>query len=79
MDKEFILMIDEAIDQKNMVQLAAQAVIELHRIANAQEAIVNLAKADLEAQIEESIKSRSEERAQELFADKNKRTFIGKK
>lgn len=79
MDDTFMQAIAEAIAKKDMAWLASQAVVELHRIANAQEAIVKMADADLEAQIEEAIKSRAEERAEELVADQTKRTFIGRK
>lgn len=71
--------IDEAIQSKNMHKLVGQAVWELWRIANAQEKIVAFASADLEAQIEEAIKSRAEDRAAEMVADKTRRSFIGKK
>jgi hypothetical protein len=69
----------ELIQAKNMPALAGNIAHELWRIANAQEEMLQMAKADLEAQVEEAIKSRSEERAAELVADKNKRSFIGKK
>lgn len=69
----------ELVEQKNMPALAGNIAHELWRIANAQEELTALAKADLEAAVEEQIKSRSEVRAQEIVTEKSKRSFIGKK
>lgn len=51
----------------------------LVRLACAQEDLVVLAKQDLEDQMEEAVKSRAEQMAQEIDANKSKRGFIGKK
>jgi len=78
-DKELLTWIGNAVTQKDFASLAGQAVVELNRIANAQEAIVALAQADLDEQIEEAVKSRAEALAEEMDAKKTKRSFIGKK
>ena len=67
------------VEKKDMVSIAGNICHELWRIAAAQEAIVEMAKADLEVQIEEAVKSRAEKLAAELDADKTKRTYIGRK
>lgn len=69
----------ELVEVKNMLAIAGNIAHELWRLANAQEELVTLAKIDMETQIEEVIKSRSEDRAQEIVAEKSKRSFIGKK
>lgn len=79
MDDEFMQMISAAITQKDMAQLAGQAVVELHRIANAQEDLLAITKMDVEAQIEETIQARAEQKADEIVAEKSKRNYIGKR
>jgi hypothetical protein len=74
-----IRYMSELVDQKNMPSIAGNIAHELWRIANAQEAMIELANADLEAQIEEAIKTRAEDRANQMVAEQTKRTFIGKK
>ena len=71
--------IEAAIIKKDMHQLMGQAVWELWRIANAQEALVRLSNLNLEEQINQVVEDRAKEKAVEMVADKSKRSFIGKK
>ncbi len=68
-----------ALEQRDNISLMGIATEMMVRLVAAQEAIVEMAAADLEAQVEEAIKSRAETRAEEIVADKSKRSFIGKK
>jgi len=71
--------IQSAVDQKEKEVLMGHIAVSLMRIANAQDEIVELAKADIQATVEEEIKARAETMASEMEADKSKRSFIGKK
>lgn len=63
----------------DMAGLAASIAVSLLRLANSVERMQELAEADMTAAIEEAIEARSQERAEEMVADKTKRGFIGKK
>lgn len=78
-EQQFWTMLSDAMGSNNTGILVGMAVGELFRIANAQEQMVKLAEADLQAQVDEVIKTRSEERAEEIVAEKTKRSFIGKR
>jgi len=69
----------DAGSRRDTTYLMVIATEMLVRLVAAQEAIVHFANLDLEAQIEEAIKSRSEERAAEIVAEKTQRTYIGRK
>lgn len=71
--------IQQAVETKEKEVLLGHIAVSLLRIANAQENMVKLADADIQAAIEEEIKSRAEVMAEEIEADKSKRSFIGKK
>lgn len=70
---EYMVRIREA-RQGSMMNMAAIATEVLVRIAAAQEALVELANAD----ISDAIQERAEQVAHELEADKSKRSFIGR-
>lgn len=53
--------------------------VSLLRIANAQEALVELSQTDLQNAIESEIQARAETMANEMQEEKTKRSFIGKR
>lgn len=63
-------------DQNFAVSSIAHSLL---RIARAQEALVALSTADLEAAIEAEIENRSQVKADEIAAQATKRSFLGKK
>lgn len=71
--------IDNMRQRSDWVGLLAHAAVSLMRTANAQEALVELASLDLEAAVEDAVKTQAEERASEMVAEQSKRSFIGKK
>jgi len=76
---ENIKYIERAVSRGDYATLLGHVAHSLFRTAMAQERLVTLAEADLEAQVEEAVKSRTEERAAEIAAEKTKRSYIGKK
>lgn len=72
-------MIKKHTHNYNMAELAGIACTALFRIARAQEVLVELARADLEAAVEGEAQSRAEQMANEIVEEKSKRSFIGRK
>lgn len=65
--------------QGDTTGLMGSIALSLLRIANAQEAIHELAVQDLNEAVEQHIAQRAEERANEMMEEKTGRGFIGKK
>lgn len=57
----------------------AEIAISLFRIARAQEAVVELAQADLEESVNAAVEERAQILAEKLDEDKTRRSFIGKR
>lgn len=64
-------------DQDKMI--IGEIAKSLFRLAKAQEELVALAKLDLEETINNEIESRAKEKAEELVAEKQARSFIGRR
>lgn len=77
-DRE-IKAIVSAVSSRDSLTIMGNIAISLLRIANAQEAMYDLAIKDMNEAIEESIRSQAEERAEEMAAERSKRSFIGKR
>lgn len=57
----------------------AEIAVSLFRIARAQEAVVELARADLEESINAAVEERAQALAEKLDDDRTRRSFIGKR
>lgn len=71
--------IHRAVNKGDINAIAGSIAVSLLRIAAAQEAMHELAVTDMTAAIEEAIQSRSQDLADQIVADKTKRSFLGKK
>ena len=71
--------IHNSVQTGNMPALIGIALRQLVRIANAQEELVALAKADMEIVIDQEAESRATILANEAVEASAKRSFIGKK
>jgi len=76
---ENIKLIDEFVTRDDKASLMGNIAVSLLRIANAQEELLNLARNDLQAQVEEAAKTQAEALATEMVADQTKRSFIGRR
>lgn len=61
------------------IKLFASIAESLSRIADAQETIAEIMKADLTDQVELAISDGAEQRAAEIVETKSKRSYIGKR
>ena len=71
--------IDGFVERGGTSYLMGHITKSLMRIANAQEALVQLANLDLQEAIKEQVEAKAQEVAQEIDAAKTARSFIGKK
>lgn len=76
---KYIRAAEEQANRGDQILLTADIAIFLLRIAQAQERLVQIAEADLSEVVEAAIEERAEEKAQQLDADRTKRSFIGRK
>lgn len=74
-----VARVEQMTGSGDYVGILGHLAISLMRVANAQERLVSLAEADLQAEVEAAVESRSREVAEEMVADQNKRSFIGKR
>lgn len=77
--QENIALIDGFVGSRDQMSLMGNIAVSLLRIANAQEELLQLAKADVEGQVAEAAKSQAETLATEMVADQTKRSFIGRR
>lgn len=75
----FVAEVERAAERKSVVEMLGLVAVSLYRVARAQEKLVALAELDLSEQVESEVQSRAETLAQEIEADKTKRSFIGRK
>lgn len=71
--------IKDALANGDDTYIVASIANSLLRIANAQEAMYELAVRDMNEALEAGIAQRAEERAAELMEERTERSFIGKK
>jgi hypothetical protein len=71
--------ISQAIERKDMITLVGHVALSLTRIAIAQEKVVALAEADIQATVDEEVEARAQVKAVEIAEDKAKRSYIGRK
>lgn len=72
-------MLSDAVQRKDLPTIFAVIAEATMRVAHAQEALLEIAKADMSQEIEAAVQGRAEQLAQELDADKSRRSFIGKR
>lgn len=70
--------ISEAIERNDKLTIMGHIAVSLSRIALAQEKMVALAEADIQAAVEEEVEARAQAKAEEIVEDKTKRSFIGR-
>ena len=75
----FVAEVERAAERKSVVEMLGLVAVSLYRVARAQEKLVALAELDLSEQVESEVQSRAETLAQEIEANKTKRSFIGRK
>jgi hypothetical protein len=71
--------IEYGIQSKDSIVLFGSIAVSLLRIANAQEAMYELAVKDLNEAVEAAVESRAQEKADELVKAQTDRSFIGKR
>lgn len=74
-----IAYVNQAAINKNKEAMLSVIAVSLLRIANAQEAMYDLAVKDMNEAIDAAVEARSEEKAEELLKEKTQRSYIGKK
>lgn len=75
-DFQYISMM---IERKDVPSIIGHAAVSLVRIARAQEKLVELAEADVTAQVHEAADALAQDKAKEIVEQKTKRSFIGGK
>ena len=81
--------LDEAVELHHMmeglansgdwVRILGRISVTLLRLVHVQETLVALARADLEATINEAVEERAQEKAAQIDEDRTKRSYIGKR
>lgn len=77
--KSFTQNVENLVHRGEQLALLGQIAVSLERIALAQEAVVELAQADLEESINAAVEERAQVLAEKIDEDKTRRSFIGKR
>jgi exonuclease III len=77
--KSFTQNVENLVQRGEHLALLGQIAVSLERIALAQEAVVELAQADLEESINAAVEERAQVLAERIDEDKTRRSFIGKR
>lgn len=77
--KSFTQNVEYLVQRGEQLAILGLVAISLERIALAQEAVVELAQADLEESINAAVEERAQILAEKIDEDKTRRSFIGKR
>lgn len=77
--KSFTQNVENLVQRGEQLSILGYIAISLERIALAQEAVVELAQADLEESVNAAVEERAQVLAEKIDEDKTRRSFIGKR